>query len=92
MSIVQPNLTQSPESTSKGWILLFYGSESKSGCTRGIFSRNVGLFNFKHSRRNNPFDDLILLTTYTAFYKIMGKMQQQKTKELIQLLEEEIEH
>jgi hypothetical protein len=26
-----------PESTSKGWILLFYGSGSKTGSTRGVF-------------------------------------------------------
>jgi len=47
MSIVQPNLAQSSKSTSKGWILLFYGSESKSGSTRGVFDWNVGLFTIK---------------------------------------------
>jgi len=26
-----------PESTSTGWILLFYGSDSKTGSTKGVF-------------------------------------------------------
>ena len=55
MSIVQPNLTQSPESTSKRWILIFYESGSKTGSTRGVFSRNEGLFKIKHCLRNNLY-------------------------------------
>jgi hypothetical protein len=38
-----------PESTSKGWILLFYGNGSKTGSTRGVFDRNLTLFKFKRS-------------------------------------------
>ena len=38
-----------PESTSTGWIILFYGSESKTGSTRGVFGRNLSLFKFKRS-------------------------------------------
>jgi hypothetical protein len=40
-----------PESTSTGWILLFYGIGSKTGSTRGVFDRNVGLFKFKRSQK-----------------------------------------
>jgi len=49
-----------PESTSKGWILLFYGSESKTGSTKGVFDRNVSLFKFKQ----NGFIGPMLLTIY----------------------------
>jgi hypothetical protein len=39
-----------PESTSTGWILLFYGSGSKTGSTSGVFDRNLTLFKFKRSK------------------------------------------
>ena len=48
------------ESTSKGWILLFYGVGSKTGSTREVFNRNVGLFKFKRSLEES-FIGLILL-------------------------------
>jgi hypothetical protein len=51
-----------PESTSKGWILLFYGSGSKTGSTRGVFDRNVNCLNLNDTRNNlywsNFADDL----------------------------------
>jgi hypothetical protein len=49
-----------PESTSKGWILLFIGGESKTGSTKGVFDRNVSLFKFKQ----NGFIGPMLLTIY----------------------------
>jgi hypothetical protein len=45
-----------PESTSKGWILLFYGSESKTGSTSGVFRRNLTLFKFKRSQKSKHKD------------------------------------
>ena len=42
-----------PESTSKGWILLFYRVGSKTGSTSGVFDRNPTLFKFKRSREIN---------------------------------------
>ena len=60
------------ESTSKGWILLFYESDSKTGSTRGVFRWNVGLFNFKQSQEITSIGP-ILLTIYMEverwFYK-----------------------
>ncbi len=42
-----------PESTSKEWILLFYGSGSKTGSTTGVFGRYLTLFKFKRSQELN---------------------------------------
>jgi len=41
----------SPESTSAGYSLLFYGSESKTGSTRGVFRWNFTSFKFKRSKK-----------------------------------------
>ncbi len=33
-----------------------------------------------------------MMKSYIAYYEVLSKMQQQKAKELIKLLEEELEH
>ena len=43
-------ISQPPESTSKGWILLFYRVGSKTGSTREVFERHPTLFKFKGSQ------------------------------------------
>ena len=43
------------ESTSKGWILLFYRVDSKTGSTRGDFTCKLGLFLIKPSIGNNHY-------------------------------------
>ena len=55
-----------PESTSTGWILLFYGSGSKTGSTSGVFGRNETLFKFKRykyysfkQRTENPMPKFV---------------------------------
>ena len=50
------------ETTQAEWFLLFYGSGSRSGSTRGVFSGNVTLFKFKRSLETVSYTHLTLPT------------------------------